>query len=62
MTGRPTKLTADTAAVILAGVRDGLPQKTAAALAGVSESCLCSWIKRGRKGEEHFEEFVRSLM
>ena len=48
--GRPSKLTPEVTNAIARVIADGVPQRTAAALAGVSESALQNWLKAGRDG------------
>ena len=47
--GRPTKLTSEVVDAVTKAIADGVPQRTAAALAGVSESTLQNWLKAGRE-------------
>lgn len=58
---RPTKFDQTTAAVILKAVADGLPNETAARLAGIAERTLYHWLRRGRAGEEPFFQFFHEL-
>lgn len=50
-TGRPTKLTAEVQARIVAAVRDGAPREDAALAAGISVHTFMQWVERGRVGK-----------
>ena len=58
---RPTKYDQHTADVLLKAVTAGLPNKTAAALAGIDERTLYLWKRKGKAGEEPFLQFFQSL-
>lgn len=59
---RPTKYDQPTADVILKAVAAGLPNETAAKLAGVTARTLYTWKKKGKAGEEPFVQFLHALM
>ena len=48
--GRNTKLTEATRRVIVEGVAAGVPLKYAAHRAGIDESTLQLWMRKGRRG------------
>jgi transposase len=60
---RPSKLTEDVKRRFLASIRAGNDKKVAAAMAGISESTLYSWIEQGKRedAEPEFLEFLESL-
>lgn len=58
---RPIKYDQTTAEVLLKAVAAGLPNKTAAELAGIDERTLYNWKRRGKAGEEPFLQFLQSL-
>lgn len=58
---RPTKFDQPTADVIMKAVAAGLPNETAAELAGVSERTLYEWKRRGKAGEEPFVQIVQDI-
>ncbi len=49
--GRPTKLTPEASAAVLAAVSAGLPRHLAAHAAGVDRSTLLRWLAEGRRAE-----------
>lgn len=59
---RPTKYDQPTADVILKAVAAGLPNETAAKLAGIDVRTLYAWKRRGKAGEEPFVQFLHALM
>ena len=60
---RPSKLTEDVINRILLSIRVGNDKKVAAAMAGISESTLYSWLEQAKKpdAEPEFLEFLESL-
>lgn len=58
-----TKFGPETCKEIIEGIKQGYPQKTAAALAGVSESTFYDWLKRGEdaKRKTKYSEFLESV-
>ena len=60
---RPSKLTEDVKRRFLTSIRAGNDKKVAAAMAGISESTLYSWLEQARKPEAdpEFLEFSESL-
>ena len=60
--GRPSKLTAETKAQLLEGVRAGLSYKLACADAGIHYNTLRNWVKRGEGAKNgEFLEFLEDL-
>lgn len=60
--GRPSKLTAKVQGEICRYIRQGVPQKTAANRAGVSESVFYKWKTRGNKAKSgRYFQFVEAL-
>ncbi len=59
---RPTKYDQPTADVILKAVAAGLPNETAAKLAGIEVRTLYAWKRKGKAGEEPFVQFLHALM
>ncbi len=60
--GRPSKLTPEIQSKIIEHVRNGTPQKYAAAAAGIKEPTLKTWLARGRKEESGiFSDFASAL-
>lgn len=61
--GRPSKLTEDVKERFLKSIRVGNDKKVAAAVAGISESTLYSWLEKGRQpdAEPEFLEFLESV-
>lgn len=55
MAGRPTDCTPDIADAVAQHIIDGLSNRDAAALAGISESAFYEWLKRGREELERRE-------
>lgn len=55
--GRPTKLTPELHAVIVASIEGGNYAETAAALAGIHRDTFYGWMERGRRGEQPFADF-----
>lgn len=55
--GRPTKLTDELAAVIIADIEQGVQPDAAAADAGIAPSTYFDWMQRGKAGEEPFRGF-----
>jgi len=60
---RPSKLTEDVKERFLKSIRVGNDKKVAAAVAGISESTLYSWLEKGRQpdAEPEFLEFLESV-
>ncbi len=46
--GRPSKLTPQTMALILAAIKCGAPNKVACAAAGIGESTLYQWLEKAK--------------
>jgi hypothetical protein len=61
MKGRLTKFDEERAAIILEKIAEGLTRECVAALAGVTDRTLRSWVARGGKGEEPFASFSSAL-
>ena len=59
---RPSKFDQPTADVILKAVAAGLPNETAAKLAGIDVRTLYAWKRKGKTGEELFVQFFHDLM
>lgn len=57
MSGRPTKLTDETQATIVAALREGMYREIAAKLAGIHRDTLYGWLERGRTGEAPYAAF-----
>lgn len=60
--GRPTSLTPEVSAVIVAALRKGNYRGTAAAAAGVHRNRMAEWEKRGETGEEPFASFMVAMI
>lgn len=60
--GRPTKLTPEVHAAIVAAIEAGNFAETAAALAGVHRDTFFSWMDRGRRGEAPFSDFSDAVL
>lgn len=58
---RPTSLTPDVHAVIVAAVRDGSTRVGAAKLGGVTVRTLYNWLARGDDGLEPYAAFVQDV-
>ena len=60
----PSKFTAETRAKITEALSVGASRRTAAAIAGVDESQIRRWMKRGEDGEDgsRFREFYRAVL
>lgn len=60
----PSKFTAERRTRILEALRIGASHQTAAALAGISEATLRSWLARGRDGESEgrWAEFYQEVL
>jgi transposase len=60
---RPSKLTEDVKRRFLTSIRAGNDKKVAAAMAGIGESTLYSWIEKAKEtdAEPEFLEFLESL-
>ena len=56
---RPTKLTPEVHATIVAAIGTGVPYRVSAALAGVHESSFHAWINRGKEEKARIEEGAR---
>jgi hypothetical protein len=61
MAGRPTSLTPEVQATIVAAIEAGNYRSTAAASAGVHRNRLAEWEKRGESGEEPYASFACAL-
>lgn len=59
--GRPLKLTPEIIESIANAVANGLPYKSAAAAAGVSESAFHAWMARAKEGKRPFVELLERL-
>lgn len=59
--GRPTILTPERHKVICDAIADGATREVAAAAAGVGESTLYQWLKKGRDGLEPYVEFAEAI-
>jgi hypothetical protein len=62
--GRPTKLTPEVQDKIVAAIRAGNYQETAASYAGISEKTFYEWMNRGLSddpSESHFGEFREAV-
>jgi hypothetical protein len=59
--GRPTLLTPEVEAKIVAATSRGLRRVQAAQVARIHPATLFEWIKRGRAGESPYAEFVERL-
>lgn len=60
-TGRPTKLTPEIAAAIVAHVEAGNYGETAAAMEGVGRTAFYDWMDRGKRGEAPFADFANAV-
>lgn len=61
MAGRPTSLTPEVQATIIAAIEAGNYRSTAAAAAGVHRNRMAEWEKRGESGEEPYASFACAL-
>lgn len=61
MAGRPTSLTPEVQATIIAAIEAGNYKVTACALAGIHRDTLNDWEHRGARGEEPFKTFSDAL-
>jgi transposase-like protein len=59
--GRPTSLTPEVQATIVAAVEAGNYRSTAAAAAGIHRNTLANWEKWGEEGREPYAEFLCAL-
>ena len=59
--GRRCKLTPDVTAQIVEAIEAGNRQETAARLAGIAETTLYDWMRRGEKGEVPFSQFSQAI-
>ena len=59
--GAPTKLTEETAKIILEVIGQGAYLRTACQAAGISEDSLILWRKKGEAGEEPYHGFSVAL-
>lgn len=65
--GRPTKLTPEKHAAIIAAIRAGASRQAAAASVGIAYNTLCEWLARGegrdpdRTAESDFASFANDL-
>jgi transposase-like protein len=59
--GRSTKLSPARRAVILESLKKGRSIQATASLAGVNKSTIYRWLKRARKGDEAFIEFLEQI-
>jgi hypothetical protein len=59
--GRPTSLTPEVQAAIIAAISAGNYRSTAAAAAGVHRNRMAEWEKRGESGEEPYASFACAL-
>lgn len=60
-TGRPTKLTPEVHAAIVALVEQGNYPETAAQCEGISRTAFYEWMERGRRGEAPFADFADAV-
>ena len=58
---RPSKLTPETQAAIVAALEKGNYRATAAAAAGIHRNTLLDWEKRGESGEEPYVDFLTAM-
>ncbi len=61
MRGRPTDLTPEVQATVIAAIRRGNYRDTAAKLAGITRQTIWNWEKRGEAGEAPYAEFFDAL-
>lgn len=61
MSGRPTSLTPEVQATIVAAIETGNYRDTACRAAGVSDRSLRNWCERGETGEEPYASFFDAL-
>lgn len=60
--GAPTKFIPEITTKVIQGIENGLTQEGAAALAGISPSCLDKWLAKGRAAKSGaFYDFVREV-
>jgi len=60
--GRPTKLTAEVQATIVAALRDGNYREVAARVAGISPSVMRQWMRLGRDGDKKYRDFLAAVL
>lgn len=58
---RPTLLTPEVQASIVASLEEGMYRAVAAQLAGIGERTLYLWLERGERGEEPYAEFLHAV-
>jgi hypothetical protein len=58
---RPTKCTPQVTETICEHIRQGVPQETSAALAGISERTFYDWMSWGAAGREPWAQFSQSV-
>ena len=61
MTGRPTKLTPELQAAIVADVEAGNYGETAAALSGIDRATFYRWMAVGKNGEQPYRDFFDAI-
>jgi hypothetical protein len=59
--GRPTKCTPDTQEVVCAAIAEGLSIANACQIAGISETAINDWQRRGGLGESPYVEFLTAM-
>lgn len=62
MSGRPSKLTPEVQASIVASIEQGNFAEVAAALAGIHRDTFFSWMDRGKRGEAPYSDFSDSVL
>lgn len=58
---RPSKLTSETASVIIDALREGMYREVAARLAGIHRDTLYGWLERGHAGEAPYADFAEAV-
>lgn len=58
---RPLTLTDDARAILVAGVRDGLPMHACCRLARIGKRTHYNWMRRGDMGEEPFKAYADEI-
>lgn len=61
MTGRPSTLTREVHAALVAARRVGAPLRHCAKAAGVPWRTLCDWLRKGREGDAIFAAIAADL-